>query len=78
MGRDAAEIRPKLIPDEALLPRDNSGGLDMSSLEHTADWDDGGFVMGGEKRHLSADGAKSGRRDERANPNSDGKRKDRD
>lgn len=51
MGRDAAEIKPKLIPDDQLLPRDNSGGLDYTP--HTAEWDDGGKVIGA-KSHLSA------------------------
>ena len=54
MARDAAEISPKLIPDENLMGRDNSGGLDFTP--HTAEWDEGGYVFGGAKSYLSAGG----------------------
>jgi hypothetical protein len=50
---DAATIKPKFVPDDSLLPRDNSGGIDKSSLEYTQKWDDGGRVTG-PKSHLSA------------------------
>lgn len=53
MGRDAAEIKPKFVPTDALLPRDNSGGIDYTP--HTAEWDDGGDVKGS-KSYLSAGG----------------------
>lgn len=69
MAKDAAEITPKMIPDEALLPRDNSGGIDWDP--HTGQWDDGGFVMGGAKSYLSASGGKEAKSmdGERKNPN---------
>ena len=51
---DAAEIKPKLIPDDMLRTRDNSGGLGFTP--HTGEWDDGGYVFGGAKSHLSAGG----------------------
>lgn len=57
MARDAAEISPKMIPDDELLPRDNSGGIDFENL-YTAQWDDGGRVTG-PKSHLSAEGGGS-------------------
>lgn len=53
MARDAAEIKPKFIPDMALLPRDNSGGLDYEP--RTGMWDDGGRPVG-QKSYLSASG----------------------
>jgi hypothetical protein len=56
---DAAEIKPKLIPDEKLRTRDNSGGLGYE-LNHSGDWDDGGYIHGGAKGHLSAGGAGPG------------------
>jgi hypothetical protein len=42
---DAATIKPKFIPDERLLPRDDSGGPDYN--DRTADFDDGGYVKKG-------------------------------
>lgn len=54
---DAAEIKPKFVPDENLLPRDNSGGPGYES--RTAEFDDGGYVKG-EKSHLSAGGKSKG------------------
>jgi hypothetical protein len=53
MARDAAEISPKFVPTEALLPRDNSGGRGFDP--YTAEFDDGGRVTGA-KAHLSAGG----------------------
>lgn len=43
-GKDAAEIKPKFVPDDELLPRDNSGGADFKP--RTAKFDDGGNVTG--------------------------------
>jgi len=55
-GDDAAYIKPKLIPDDELLPRDNSGGLDFKP--YTQVWGDGGYITGGPKPHLATgDGA---------------------
>lgn len=54
-GKDAASIKPKLIPDFELLPRDDSGGPEYQP--YTAEFGDGGFVHG-EKAHLSAHGGK--------------------
>ncbi len=51
-GRDAAYIKPKLIPDDELRGRDNSGGIDFHP--YTQEWDDGGIVTG-MKPHLSAE-----------------------
>ncbi len=56
MAKDAAEITPKFVPDADLLPRDNSGGPGYKT--HTAQFDDGGYVAGGAKAHLSATGGK--------------------
>ena len=53
MARDAAEITPKFVPADALLPRDNSGGLNFDP--YNATWDDGGRVTG-PKSYLSASG----------------------
>ena len=50
MGRDAAYIKPKLIPDMELLPRDDSGGIDWDP--YNMQFGDGGYVVG-EKTHLS-------------------------
>lgn len=61
MGRDAAEIKPKFVPDESLLARDNSGGIDYTP--HTAEWDDGGNVKGA-KSYLSAGGSGKGAGDD--------------
>ena len=55
MGRDAAYIKPKLIPDYELLPRDDSGGPDWDA--YNAQFGDGGYVVG-DKAHLSARGGK--------------------
>lgn len=55
-GKDAAYIKPKLVPDYELLARDDSGGPDWEP--YTAEFGDGGFVMG-EKEHLSAKGGKN-------------------
>lgn len=54
MAKDAAEIKPKFVPTDHLLPRDNSGGPDYKP--HTADFGDGGLVKGGAKPYLSASG----------------------
>lgn len=53
MARDAAEIKPKFIPDMQLLPRDNSGGLDWEPRVEV--WGDGGKPVGA-KSYLSASG----------------------
>lgn len=55
MARDAAEITPKFVPDDSLRTRDNSGGIDMESLNHSVGWDEGGRVIG-PKAYLSAGG----------------------
>lgn len=52
-GKDAAYIKPKLIPNDELLARDDSGGPDYQP--YTAAFGDGGHVTG-EKPHLSAHG----------------------
>lgn len=52
-GKDASYVKPFLIPDEELRPRDNSGGIDWDP--YTQQWDDGGYVTGS-KSHLSASG----------------------
>lgn len=57
-GRDAAGIRPFLIPDYELLPRDDSGGPEYQP--YTAEFGDGGYVTG-EKKHLSAHGGRNDR-----------------
>ena len=64
MARDAAEIRPKFIPDFELLPRDDSGGPGFEP--YTAQFGDGGRVTGA-KSYLSASGGSedSKRGDER-------------
>lgn len=54
-GRDAAYIKPRLIPDYELLPRDDSGGPEWDP--YTAEFGDGGYVTG-EKAHLSARGGR--------------------
>jgi hypothetical protein len=53
-GNDAATMKPRLIPDYQLLPRDDSGGGDYQP--YTAQFGDGGFNSGGAKRHLSVSG----------------------
>lgn len=55
---DAAEIKPKFVPDERLVTRDNSGGPGFKT--HHGQWDDGGYVHGGSKSYLSATGGKGG------------------
>ena len=69
-GSDAAYIRPKLIPDGNLRPRDDSGGLGWHP--HSGDWDDGGFILGGAKAHLSPGGGET-RIHERRDTDSDGR-----
>lgn len=54
-GRDASYIKPKLIPDYELLPRDDSGGPEWDP--YTQEFGDGGHVTG-DKAHLSAKGGK--------------------
>jgi len=54
-GRDAAEMRPRMIPDYELLPRDDSGGPEWQP--YTQMWGDGGYVTG-EKAHLSVRGGR--------------------
>lgn len=56
-GRDAAEMKPRLIPDYVLIPRDDSGGIDYQP--YTAQFGDGGFVIQGDKAHLSVSGGTS-------------------
>lgn len=52
---DAAGIKPKFIPNAFLQPRDDSGGPEWDP--HTAQFGDGGFVVGGdEKGHLATSG----------------------
>lgn len=58
MARDAAEIRPKFIPDDELMGRDDSGGPGLQP--YTAKFGDGGRVTGS-KAHLSASGGGSDR-----------------
>lgn len=53
---DAAGISPKFIPDDELLPRDDSGGMEFEP--YTAMFGDGGRVTGA-KAHLSASGGGS-------------------
>lgn len=53
MGKDAASIAPKFVPDDELRPRDNSGGIDFEPK--TAEFGSGGDVTG-PKAHLSASG----------------------
>lgn len=53
---DAVGIKPKLVPDYELLPRDDSGGPDYEP--YTMEFGDGGYVLG-EKSHLSTDSGTS-------------------
>jgi hypothetical protein len=53
MAKDAAEMKPRLIPDEELLPRDDSGGPNFQP--YTQAFGDGGRVTGA-KKHLSVTG----------------------
>ena len=54
-GRDAAGMRPRLIPDFELLGRDDSGGPEWQP--YTAEFGDGGYVTG-PKAHLSVNGGR--------------------
>jgi hypothetical protein len=54
MAKDAAEMKPRLMPDYVLLGRDDSGGPEWQP--RTAQFGDGGFVTGGAKAHLSVSG----------------------
>lgn len=51
---DAVNIKPKFVPDEFLLPRDDSGGPDYEP--HTGQFGGGGYVQEGAKAHLSPSG----------------------
>lgn len=53
-GRDAAYIKPKFVPNNELLARDDSGGQDFTP--YTGQFGDGGYVTGGDKSYLSASG----------------------
>ena len=53
MARDAAEIKPRFVPDDELLGRDDSGGPEFTP--YTARFGDGGRVTG-PKAYLSASG----------------------
>lgn len=53
MARDAAEINPKFVPPDELMPRDNSGGLGFKPYNGV--FGDGGRVTG-PKPALSATG----------------------
>jgi hypothetical protein len=55
MSKDAADIKPKFVPMDALMPRDNSGGPNFPS--HAGEFGDGGHVTG-PKSYLSASGGK--------------------
>ncbi len=48
-GDDAAYIKPKFIPKENLMPRDDSGGPDYTP--HSGDFGQAGYVKG-PKAHL--------------------------
>jgi hypothetical protein len=52
-GSDAAYIKPKLIDDADLLPRDDGGGPGFEN--YTQEFGDGGKVTG-PKAHLSTSG----------------------
>jgi hypothetical protein len=52
---DAVSIKPRFIPDEALLSRDDSGGMEYEP--YTAAFGDGGHVTGA-KKHLSVSGGR--------------------
>jgi len=60
MARDAAEISPKFIPDDELMPRDNSGGPGFTP--HSGKFGEGGRVTG-PKSSLSATGGGKSRDD---------------
>lgn len=57
MARDATEIKPKFIPEDELMPRDNSGGPGFDP--YSAKFGDGGRVTG-PKAALSAGGGGKG------------------
>ena len=57
MPNDAVDIKPKFVPKKELMPRDNSGGSDMPSLNKSDDFGDGGKVTG-PKAALSASSSK--------------------
>jgi len=50
-GGDAVNMKPKFIPNSQLHGRDDSGGLYFDA--YTQMFDDGGYVYGGDKPHLS-------------------------
>jgi hypothetical protein len=50
---DAVGIKPKFVPNDELLARDDSGGPEYQP--YTGAFGDGGYVTG-EKGHLSAHG----------------------
>lgn len=50
---DAATMKPKFLPDVALMGRDDSGGMEYEP--YTAQFGDGGKVTGA-KAHLSVSG----------------------
>ncbi len=56
MSRDAADIEPKFVPLDSLMPRDNSGGEGFDP--HNGEFGEGGRVTG-PKSHLSVGGGKS-------------------
>jgi hypothetical protein len=56
MAKDAADMKPKFIPNDELLPRDDSGGPGFEA--YTAEFGDGGRVTGA-KSHLSVTGGGS-------------------
>lgn len=53
MASDAADMKPRFVPDDDLQARDNSGGPGFES--HTGQFGDGGRVTGA-KAHLSVSG----------------------
>ena len=55
---DAATIKPKFVPDEALHGRDDSGGYDWDK-NYTEQFGDGGRVTG-DKAWLSVSGGSKG------------------
>lgn len=53
---DAAGIKPKFVPNDNLMARDDSGGPEFDP--YTAQFGDGGYIQG-EKPHLTANGGGS-------------------
>jgi len=51
-GSDASYIEPKFVPDDKLLPRDDSGGRGGGEFQKTTQWDGGGKIVGESKGHL--------------------------